>query len=116
MKKKKKGKHLKVFSIKKRSNMKGPHNGSLDNHRHDEEFIMRVAHKLEKAAKSPERNNLHIIARGEHWIVKREGALKAYRIYDTQTQAVNTAIELIERGIATHIIIHEIDGTVAKRI
>lgn len=113
MKKKKKGKNLTIFSIKKKSIMEGqPNELPLT----DKGVIKRVGHKLAVAASSPEKNNLHIIARGEHWIIKREGAQKAYRICETQKQAVNDAKEMIDRGIATHIIIHEEDGTVAQRI
>ena len=112
-KKKKKGKNLTIFSIKKKSIMEGqPNELPLT----DEGVIKRVGQKLAVAASSPEKNNLHIIARGEHWIIKREGAQKAYRICETQQQAVNNAKEMINRGLATHIIIHEEDGTVAKRI
>ena len=117
MKKKKKGKYLKVFSIKKKPEMEGHNNDSMpEQHLPDEGFIKRVAHKLEIAASSPDRSNLHIIARGDHWVIKREGAQKVYRICETQTQAINSAKEMIERGIAAHIIIHEDDGTVAQRI
>lgn len=111
--KKKKRKNLAIFSIKKKSIMEGqPNELPLT----DEGVIKRVGHKLAIAASSPEKNNLHIIARGEHWIIKREGAPKAYRICKTQEQAVHNAKEMINRGLATHIIIHEDDGTVAQRI
>lgn len=113
MKKKQKGKNLTIFSIKKNSTMEGQQN---DLPLTDEGVIKRVGHKLAIAASTPEKNNLHIIARGEHWIIKREGAQKAYRICETQDQAINNAKEMITRGLATHIIIHEDDGTVAKRI
>lgn len=113
MKKKQKGKNLTIFSIKKNSIMEGQSNGLPLT---DEGVIKRVGHKLAIAASTPEKNNLHIIARGEHWIIKREGAQKAYRICETQDQAISNAKEMIKRGLATHIIIHEDDGTVAKRI
>lgn len=80
------------------------------------DVVKRVALKLEDAAKSPEKNNLHIIARGDHWIIKREGALKAYRIYDTKALAIANAKEMLEHGSALRIIVHDDDGTVAKRI
>lgn len=82
----------------------------------DEGVIKRVGHKLAIAASSPQRNNLHIIARGEHWIIKREGAQKAYRICETQDQAIDDAKAMLKKGLATQIIIHGEDGTVAKRI
>ena len=112
-KKKKKGKNLTVFSIKKNSIMEG-HSNELP--LTDKGVIKRVGQKLAIAASSPEKNNLHIIARGEHWIIKREGAQKAYRICEKQEQAIKDAKEMIHRGLATHIIIHEDDGTVAQRI
>lgn len=83
---------------------------------HHQDLVNRVAKKLEVAAKSPERNILHIIARGVHWIIKREGALKAYRIYDTKELAIKNAKAMLELGSASRIIIHEDDGTVAQRI
>ena len=97
--------------------MTGQHQDKVpEQHHPDKSVIRRVAHKLEVAASSPERSNLHIIARGEHWIIKREGAQKAYRIHDSQTEAIDNAKEMIEKGMAEHIIVHEDDGTVAKRI
>lgn len=93
------------------------HNDPMqEQHSHDEEFVKRIANKLEVASKSPERNNLHIIARGELWIIKREGAQKAHRILDTRSQAIQQAKEMMEKGIASSIIIHNEDGTVARSI
>ena len=83
---------------------------------HDEESVKRIADKLENAAKSPEKNNLHIIARGDFWIIKREGAQKAYRIFDSKSKAIDDAKEMIQNGSALHIIIHQQDGNVARRI
>ena len=59
---------------------------------------------------------LHIIARGEQWIIKREGALKAYRICATKDEAIENAKDLLQKGSAESIIIHFQDGTVARRI
>ncbi len=116
-KKRKKGKYLKVFSIKKKSVMADHQNDPIqEQYPHNDDLVKRVANKLEDAAKSPEKNNLHIIARGEHWIIKREGALKAYRIYDNKELAIKNAKEMVERGNALVIIIHDNNGNVAKRI
>lgn len=87
-----------------------PENASEDG------IIKRVARKLGQAAKSPKKTVLHIIARGEQWIIKREGALKAYRICATKDEAIKDAKDLLQKGAAESIVIHFQDGTVARRI
>jgi len=81
-----------------------------------EGIIKRVARKLGMAAKSPKKMVLHIIARGEQWIIKREGAMKAYRVCATKDEAIENAKDLLQKGSAESIIIHFQDGTVARRI
>ena len=89
---------------------------TLNSSNSEDGIIKRVARKLGEAAKSPKRMVLHIIARGEQWIIKREGALKAYRICATKDEAIENAKDLLQKGSAESIIIHFQDGTVAKRI
>jgi len=81
-----------------------------------EGFIKRVARKLGVAAKSPKKMVLHIIARGEQWIIKREGALKAYRVCETKDEAIENAKDLLQKGSAEEIVVHFQDGTVARKI
>ena len=91
-----------------------------ENSMHDpgshQDSVERVAEKLEQAAKTPKKSNLHIIARGEQWIIKREGALKAYKVCASKDEAINNPREMLAKGAAKHIIIHFPDGTVARRI
>jgi len=116
-KKQKRGKHLKVFSIKKNSVMNSHQNGITgEQSQFDENLIQRVAKKLVIAAQTPERNTVHIISRGNDWVIKREGAQKVYRICDTQTEAILIAKGMIKKGLAERIIVHDDDGTVAKRM
>ena len=116
-KKHKKGKILKYFSNKKNYVMADHQNDPIqEQYPNDAEVVKKVALKLEIAASTPQKNNIHIIARGKHWIIKREGALKAYRIYETIDQAIKNAKEMLEKGLALSIIIHDDDGSVSQRI
>ena len=93
------------------------HNGTIrEQSQFDESLIRRVAKKLEIAAQTPERNTLHIISRGNEWVIKREGAQKVYRICNSQAEAIQIAKGMIKKGLAERIIVHDNDGTVAKRM
>ena len=113
---KKKGKSLNIFSINKISAMSMEDNSSQPNKASEDGIIKRVARKLGQAAKSPKKMVLHIIARGEQWIIKREGALKAYRVCKTKDEAIENAKDLLQKGSADSIIVHFQDGTVARKI
>lgn len=71
-----------------------------------------IGNKIKKAAASPDASRLHVIARGVHWIVKREGAQRAQRVYHDKEQAVDGALAQFKSGTASAVIVHKKDGTV----
>jgi uncharacterized protein YdaT len=58
---------------------------------------------------------VHVIQRKEDWVVKREGTLRADKIFDKQEEAIELAQSLVKNGQAKEIIIHKEDGTIDRR-
>jgi uncharacterized protein YdaT len=56
----------------------------------------------------------HVISRAGQWAITRQGASRASKIMDSQSDAVNEAKRLAS-GKA-EIVVHRRDGTVSKRI
>ncbi len=71
-----------------------------------------IGNKVKKAAAMPDASRLHVIARGLQWIVKREGAQRAQRVYNNKKQAVDGAMAQVKSGAASVVIIHKKDGTI----
>jgi hypothetical protein len=59
-----------------------------------------------------EKKRIHIIKRFNRWAVKKEGNLRASRLFDVKKDAENSVLEMRRKGY--DIIIHEKDGTVQK--
>ena len=57
----------------------------------------------------------HVIARENHWSVKKFGAQRAARIFTSQPEAVDYAVKIATPG-AMEVIVHRPDGSVARRI
>ncbi|MCK5020327.1 MAG: DUF2188 domain-containing protein [Candidatus Peribacteraceae bacterium] len=53
---------------------------------------------------------IHIISRRQGWAVKKEGALRAMKIFKDRSVAISSALELAWKGF--DIIKHKKDGTV----
>ena len=56
----------------------------------------------------------HVVPRGGKWAVRRTGAKKARRVFDTQGEAIATGRE-IARKERTELYIHGEDGKIRKR-
>jgi len=57
---------------------------------------------------------VHIISRNDGWAVKREGASRASRIYETKKTAVNSVTIL--RSTGHDVVVHKKDGSIQKWI
>ncbi len=55
---------------------------------------------------------VHVIARGHGWAIKKQGALKATRVYKDKDTAVKNAKKMSNAGYS--VIIHKKDGTVQR--
>ncbi len=71
-----------------------------------------IGNKVKKAAASPDPSRLHVMARGVQWIVKKEGAQRAQRVYSTKKQAVDGAMAQVNSGAASVVIVHKKDGMI----
>lgn len=58
------------------------------------------------------KKRVHVIKRTDGWVVKKEGAERASRKYDTKQEAVESAKIYYQRG--HDIVIHKNDGTIEK--
>lgn len=59
-------------------------------------------------------NNQHVLPKGSDWIVRRAGAEKATKIFDTQREAASYA-ESIAQNQGTAVFIHGTDGRIRDR-
>lgn len=57
----------------------------------------------------------HVIARQDHWSVKRLGARRATRVFASQPEAVAYAVT-IAAPAAIEVVVHKKDGSVERRI
>ncbi|MES2410273.1 MAG: DUF2188 domain-containing protein [Bacteroidota bacterium] len=62
-------------------------------------------------AKNPPQRT-HIVKRDNGWAVKKEGAQRATKIYDTKDKAITGAQK--EKKAGSDLIIHKKDGSIEK--
>ena len=62
---------------------------------------------------APQKERLHVSPRGSRWAVRREGAIKASRVFDTQGKAVTFAKEL-SKSKSNNVVLHTKDGKIDK--
>lgn len=60
-------------------------------------------------------NRYHVISRGDAWVVKRERAEKAIKIYAQLTEAIDRARSLA-REAGGEVVVHRKDGTIAEHV
>lgn len=58
---------------------------------------------------TPKRDRVHVLADGDRWAVKREGARRADRLFDVKSDAVSRAKSLSR---VRNVIVHKRDGTI----
>lgn len=56
----------------------------------------------------------HVVPNGDRWSVRRAGASKASRTFDTQGEAIERAREIAQNQ-ATELFIHGRDGRIRER-
>jgi hypothetical protein len=59
-------------------------------------------------------NSQHVLPRGNAWIVKRAGSLKATQVFNTQKEAVSVATTIAQNQ-GTALFVHGKDGRVRIR-
>jgi len=73
--------------------------------------VYREAMKLMRSAGST-RDRYHVISHGDRWAVVREGAQRAYRVFDRKADAVARAKSLAAAARGRYVIVHRKDGGV----
>ena len=63
-------------------------------------------------AKNQPVQRTHIVKRESGWAVRKEGAQRATKIYDTKDQAISGAQK--EKKAGSDLIIHKKDGSIEK--
>ena len=74
------------------------------------ESVTKNKGSLRIAARSSS-DRLHIVATNKGWSVKREGAIRATRIYKTKSEALSGAIAFHDHSA---IVIHAKDGSIEQ--
>lgn len=59
----------------------------------------------------PVESRVHVLTNKNGWAIKREGATKAYKVFDTKEAAVNSAVR---NKSARNVIVHNRDGAIAS--
>ena len=59
-----------------------------------------------------DKNRIHVIKRENGWAVKKEGGLKATRIYSNKKDAEENSMSYRKKGY--DVIIHRTDGSIEK--
>lgn len=60
------------------------------------------------------RNNVHIVRRGDQWGALREGGERASRLFDTQQQAIDAGRQMATQGQG-ELLIHGENGRIRAR-
>jgi len=69
-----------------------------------------------ETARNPQ-NRLHIISRsGGKWVVKKEGAKRAFGIYPTIEKAIEVATARVKAGKTNEALVHDMYGEVSRKI
>lgn len=60
------------------------------------------------------RNNVHVVQRGDLWGTLREGRHRASQVFDTQAQAIEAGRQMARQGQG-ELLIHGQDGRIRAR-
>jgi len=72
--------------------------------------IKRVQKRLIESAKTNSKR-VHITPRLNGWAVRREGNIHAYKVLNSQEKAIEIAMNWVNEGNASAVIIHDRNGT-----
>jgi len=67
---------------------------------------------MEVTTKKKSIKRTHIIKRGKGWALKKEGNIRATKLYETKDAAIKDAQK--DRKNGSDVVIHKTDGTVEK--
>lgn len=62
----------------------------------------------------PKRKSLHVVARNDGWVIRKEGSSRATSVYKTQRDAVEAAREMARKD-NVELVIHGRDGRIRER-
>ena len=68
-----------------------------------------------ETARNP-KNRLHVISRNGKWVVRKEGAKRAFGIYPTQSEAIEIATARVKAGKTDDAVVHDLFGHVSQKI
>lgn len=71
-----------------------------------------LGNKIKTAASRPDSSRIHVISRKNSWIIQKEGASRAQRVYPSKEVAVQKALTSVKNGDAKTVIIHKKDGSI----
>jgi hypothetical protein len=77
--------------------------------------ILSIKERLKIMVKTTDKSNserIHIISRKNGWVIKKQGASRATRIYQNKKNAINNARKYLREG--HEVIIHNKDGSIQK--
>ena len=60
------------------------------------------------------KQNVHVVPRGDQWVVRREGAQRDSSHHPTQADAINVARQISQRE-QTELVIHRPDGRIRDK-
>lgn len=60
------------------------------------------------------KQNYHVLARGDEWIVKRAGSSRPAQVFGTQSEAADFA-KSVSQNQGTALFIHGVDGRIIDR-
>lgn len=59
---------------------------------------------------------LHVLPRGDKWVVRKDGSIRATGIYLTKEQALSAAKNIVKGGGVPYAVVHDEFGKVTQRI
>lgn len=72
--------------------------------------------KLVAQSAASKSNHVHVISRGNKWIVRRNKASRALRIFNTIDEAIENATLYVNTGKAVFAVVHDRNGMVTEKI
>jgi hypothetical protein len=71
----------------------------------------KIVNEIARAARN-DHSYVHVIARGDKWIIKKHGAARAYRIYSSKNLAINAAKQYKLKANINDVIVHDRMGNI----
>ncbi|MEP6747258.1 MAG: DUF2188 domain-containing protein [Bacteroidota bacterium] len=82
----------------------------------EKKLTRKIILSVAETARNPQ-NRLHIISReGGKWVVRKEGAKRAFGIYPNIEKAIEVATARVKSGKTEEAIVHDMYGEVSRKI